>query len=154
MKWPRLRRWLYRYGPAELSGLVTALLGSYGVHALTGNEVAAAFGGAIGETIGFYTVIIGREIRSDAALARATGIPYGPRGWFRTAANLMIEFGAAELLDTGLIRPLAMGIGTRLLGRAWGIPLGKLAADITFYVPVILIYEWRRRARAQVRDHA
>ncbi|HKC37959.1 MAG TPA: hypothetical protein VKC15_00310 [Gemmatimonadales bacterium] len=37
-----------------------------------------------------------------------------------------------------------MGFGTRLLGRALGVPFGKLAADVTFYVPVILLYEWRR----------
>ncbi|HTI05401.1 MAG TPA: hypothetical protein VL549_08800 [Gemmatimonadales bacterium] len=141
----RLKRWLHRYGPAELTGITTALLGSYGVHALTGNEVAAAFGGALGETIGFYGVIVTREVRSDAAAARAAGARYGPRAWLRTVTNLLMEFGGAEVLDSAVIRPLAMGFGTRLLGRPLGIPLGKLAADITFYVPVIFVYEWRRR---------
>jgi len=144
MEWPRIKRWLRRYGPAEVTGIVTALLGSYAVHALTGSEIAAAFGGALGETLGFYGVIVGREIRTDRQTARAAGVQYGPRAWLRTAANLMIEFGPAEILDSGLIRPAAMGLGTRLLGRALGVPLGKLAADVTFYVPVILIYEWRR----------
>jgi hypothetical protein len=144
MEWPRIKRWLRRYGPAEVTGIVTALLGSYAVHALTGSEIAAAFGGALGETLGFYGVIVGREIRTDRQTARAAGVQYGPRAWLRTAANLMIEFGPAEILDSGLIRPAAMGFGTRLLGRALGVPLGKLAADVTFYVPVILIYEWRR----------
>jgi len=144
MEWLRVKRWLRRYGPAEIVGIGTALLGSYAVHALTGSEIAAAFGGALGETLGFYGVIVGREIRTDRQTARAAGVPYGPRAWLRTAANLMIEFGPAEILDSGLIRPAAMGFGTRLLGRALGVPLGKLAADVTFYVPVILIYEWRR----------
>jgi len=144
MEWPRIKRWLRRYGPAEVTGIVTALLGSYAVHALTGSEIAAAFGAALGETLGFYGVIVGREIRTDRQTARAAGVQYGPRAWLRTAANLMIEFGPAEILDSGLIRPAAMGFGTRLLGRALGVPLGKLAADVTFYVPVILIYEWRR----------
>ena len=145
MAWPRAKHWLRRYGPAEVTGIGTALLGSYFVHAVTGNEIAAAFGGALGETLGFYGVIIGREIRRDAEAARVAELPYGPRAWLRTAANLMIEFGPAEILDTAVIRPLTMGVGTRLLGRALGIPLGKLAADITFYVPVIFMYEWRRR---------
>ena len=141
----RLQRWLRRYGPAELTGIATALLGSYVVQRLTGNAIAAAYGGAIGENLGFYGVIVSRELRADAALARAAGVPYGPRAWLKTAANLMIEFGAAEILDSAIIRPLAMGLGTRYLGRALGVPLGKLAADITFYVPVIIMYEWRRR---------
>jgi len=145
MEWPRVKRWLHRYGPAEVAGIGTALLGSYAVHALTGNEIAAAFGGALGETIGFYGVIIGREIRRDAEAARIAELPYGLRLWLRTATYLILEFGPAEILDTGIIRPFTMGVGTRLLGRALGIPLGKLAADVTFYVPVILIYEWRRR---------
>jgi len=46
MELPWLTRWLRRYGPAEVTGIGTALLGSYVVHALTGNEIAAAFGGA------------------------------------------------------------------------------------------------------------
>lgn len=141
----RVKRWLHRYGPAELTGIVTALLGSYVAHAVTGSEIAAAFGGSLGETVGFYGVIIGREIRADAAAARATAAAYGPRAWLRTATNLIIEFGPAEILDTGLIRPFTMGVGTRWFGRALGVPLGKVAADVTFYVPVILIYEWRRR---------
>ena len=54
----RLADWLARYGPAEVAGTVTAVLGSYLVHAATANEVAAAYGGAIGENIGFYGVIL------------------------------------------------------------------------------------------------
>ena len=143
-----MKRWLHRYGPAELTGIVTALLGSYTAHALTGSEIAAAFGGSLGETLGFYGVIIGREIRTDTVAARAAAVPYGPRAWLRTAMNLMIEFGPAEILDTGVIRPFTMGVATRMFGRVIGVPLGKLAADVTFYVPVILLYEWRRRREA------
>ena len=148
MEWPRVKRWLGRYGPAEVTGIATALLGSYVVHALTGNEIAAAFGGSIGETLGFYGVIVGREIRRHAEAARVAELPYGPRAWFRTFTWLILEFGPAELLDTAVIRPFTMGAGTRLLGRALGIPLGKLAADVTFYIPVIVTYEWRRRRAA------
>lgn len=141
----RVKRWLRRYGPAELTGIVTALLGSYVAHAATGSEIAAAFGGSVGETLGFYSVIIGREIRRHALAARVAELPYGPRAWLKTLSWLILEFGPAEILDTGFIRPFTMGVGTRLFGRALGVPLGKLAADVTFYVPVILVYEWRRR---------
>jgi len=133
----RVKDWIRRYGPAELVGIATALLGSWLLYATTRNEVAAAYGGALGENVGFYAVMVGREIRAQR--------PHGPGAWARTAANLMIEFGAAEILDSGIIRPLAMGLGTHWLGRQWGVPLGKIAADITFYVPVIAIYELRRR---------
>src|ERR1044072_6559329 len=143
----RVKRWLHRYGPAELTGIVTALLGSYAARALTGSEIAAEFGGSLGETLGVYAVIVARVIRADAAAARASGLRYDTRARLRTAANLLVEYGPAEILDTGVIRPFTMGAGTRLFGRALGVPLGKIAADITFYLPVILIYEWRRRRR-------
>ena len=133
----RMKDWIRRYGPAELVGIATALLGSWELYAATRNEVAAAYGGALGENLGFYSVMVAREIRAQR--------PHGAGAWARTAANLMIEFGPAEILDSGAIRPLAMGLATHWLGRAWGIPAGKLAADITFYVPVIAFYELRRR---------
>lgn len=145
--------WLKRYGPAECVGVVTALVGSYGVYALTRNEIAAAYGGAIGETLGFYSVIVAREIRADARAARAGGTSYDWRARLTTAANLMVEFGPAEIVDSGLIRPAAMGFATHYLGRQWGVPLGKLAADVTFYVPVIATFELRRLLR-RAREEA
>lgn len=38
-----------------------------------------------------------------------------------------------------------MGIGSRVLGREAGVLAGKLAADVTFYIPAILSYEARKR---------
>jgi hypothetical protein len=49
-----------------------------------------------------------------------------------------------------------MGLGARYLGPALGIVIGKLAADVTFYVPVICAYELRRylgRVRARAATH-
>ena len=140
-----VRDWLRRYGPAELAGVAAALLGSWLVHAWTGSEIAAAFGGSLGENVGFYGVIIGREIRADRHARVTIGRRYGIREWRGTALNLVVEFGAAELLDSCLLRPLAMGVGTSILGRELGVIAGKIVADITFYAPVILAYEMRRR---------
>jgi hypothetical protein len=33
-----------------------------------------------------------------------------------------------------------------MLGWGWGVVVGKLMADVVFYVPVIWIHERRRRA--------
>jgi hypothetical protein len=147
--------WLKRYGVAEIAGLCTAVVGSFATRALTGSEIAAAYGGAIGENLGYYGVIIGREVVHDRRAAFAAGGGYGLAGAWRTARNLALEFGAAEALDSGVLRPLAMGLGVRFFGRAVGIVVGKLAADLTFYVPVICAYELRRYvARASARARA
>lgn len=152
MTWRRKgAEWLERYGVAEVAGLCTAIAGSFAARALTGNEIAAAYGGAMGENLGYYGVIIGREVMRDRRAARDLGRRYGLTGAARTARNLVFEFGIAEILDSTLVRPLAMGLGARFFGRTLGVVIGKLAADVTFYVPVICAYELRRylaRARA------
>ena len=81
----------------------------------------------------------------EAYFAGARRSPYGIPDMVRTWRSLFLEFGPAELLDTGLLRPLAMGIGTTFLGWGPGIVVGKLLADVTFYLPVIWMYERRRR---------
>ncbi len=136
--------WLKRYGVAEVAGLCTAVLGSFAARALTGSEIAAAYGGAIGENIGYYGIIIGREVVHDREAASALGRVYGLAGAGRTARNLLFEFGAAEALDSTLLRPLAMAVAVHFFGRGVGIVVGKFAADVTFYVPVICAYELRR----------
>ena len=70
---------------------------------------------------------------------------YGLVQMARTWRGLFIEFGPSELFDAALVRPLAMGVGTRVLGWGWGILAGKIAADLLFYIPVIWIHERRQR---------
>ena len=151
--------WLKRYGVAEVAGLCTALVGSFAARALTGSDIAAAYGGAMGENVGYYGVIIGREVVHDRRAAFVAGRGYGLAGAGRTARNLVFEFGIAEALDSGVLRPLAMGLGARFFGRGVGIVVGKFAADLTFYIPVICAYEVRRylanaRSRARARAAA
>jgi len=141
----RLARWIHRYGLAEAAGLCGALLGSALFRALSGSDVVAAYGGSLGESLGFYGVIVGREVWQDRRAARQAGERYRLPHAIRTSAKLVIEFGFAELFDTMLVRPLAMATGMRYLGREWGVVAGKFAADILFYIPVITAYEWRRR---------
>lgn len=50
------------------------------------------------------------------------------------------------MLDTFLTRPFFMGAGVRLLGPQLGLVIGKVVADVAFYLPVILTYERRRRS--------
>jgi hypothetical protein len=141
----RLARWIQRYGLAEVAGLCGALLGAALLRTLTGSDVAAAYGGSLGENVGFYGVIVGREVWQDRRAARDAGERYRLPHAIRTSAKLMIEFGVAELLDSTVVRPLAMGLGMHYLGRELGVLAGKAAADVLFYIPVITAYEWRRR---------
>jgi hypothetical protein len=139
----KLIEWLRRYSLPEACGILTAFAGYYLVRAGTGDAVASAYGGALGENVGFYGSLVAREIWRDR---RAKG-RYGWGGLLSTFAALGLEFGVAEAFDSLLLRPLFMGLATDSLGDA-GLLAGKLAADITFYLPAIISYEVRQSMRS------
>lgn len=154
MRWrEKGSEWLRRYGVAEIVGVGGAIAGSVAVHAATGSDLLAAYGGAIGENVGYYGVIVGRDVAREHRAARAAGQTYRLGGALRTAGDLIFEFGFAEVIDTGFVRPFFMALGMRLFGRSAGVIAGKLVADVAFYVPVICAYELRRRfQRAAASD--
>jgi hypothetical protein len=128
----RAVEWLKRYLPAECASLVGALLAANVVFSLTANSAAAAIAGAWGENGAYYSVMLLREVRAVRSV------------WV-ALRNLTIEFGPAEALDSLLVRPAMMYFGAQLAGDlTLGTLLGKLAADISFYVPAIAAYELRR----------
>ena len=59
---PRVLTWAKRYGAAEVTGTLTAYLGYFTMLGMTQNDVASAYGGSIGESLGFFGVMIIREI--------------------------------------------------------------------------------------------
>jgi hypothetical protein len=141
----RVGTWIKRYGPSEVAGIAMALGASWLVQQVSGSVIASAYAASIGEGLGFYGSLVTREMIQEAYFAGARRAPYGASEMMRTWRGLLLEFGPAELLDTGLVRPMTMALGTTLLGWAPGIVAGKLLADVVFYLPVIWVYERRRR---------
>jgi hypothetical protein len=142
----RFVSWIRRYGLSEVAGVTTAAASSWLIGNATDSGVIAAYGAAFGESLGFYGSLLIREMLGDAYAAGARRAPYGVTQMVRTWRGLFVEFGPSELLDASLIRPLAMGIGQQLFGWGWGVVVGKLLADVVFYIPVIWIHERRQRA--------
>jgi hypothetical protein len=123
--------WLRRYLPAELLGTPTALLCAWLVATLTGSPAAAAVAGTWGENLGFYGIMLGRELGRQ-----------GVRALPSILRDLVLEFGPAEALDSMLLRPALMYAGVTLASStALGIIAGKIAADVCFYAPAIASYE-------------
>jgi hypothetical protein len=146
-RWAKLGDWLRRYGPAECGGIAGAVVGSFLVRRLTGSALAAAYGGAWGETLGYAAVMLARDIIEESRIAHSARGAFRIWDIGRVLTGLLAEFGPAGALDSFVTRPLAMGLGVRAFGLGLGIVVGKVAADLVFYVPVILIYEYRRRGR-------
>jgi hypothetical protein len=141
----RVISWLNRYGLAECAGIACALAGSLVVRRWSGNAIAAAYAAAWGETLGYSTAIVGRDFLAGIRTAREKRLNFGARGALGVVVGLLAEFGPAGLLDTFVTRPLTMGLGARFVGPKLGVVAGKLAADVLFYVPVIFMYERKRR---------
>jgi hypothetical protein len=134
-----LRRWMVRYLPAEAAGLVAAFLGASLAHALNGHPAVIAMAAAWAENLGYYAIMIVRELRAERRVGR-------------TLRNLALEFGRAEALDSFAVRPASMYLATTLVPElALAVLLGKLAADVAFYVPAIAAYELRLRL-SRARD--
>ena len=148
--------WISRYGPAELVAVSTAMTGYFLVFGSTGSEIAAAFGGAVGDNVGYYGTILIRDFRQDRRTAlinisvpdrrtaSESGANYGVKGTLKTIKNIFLEFGFSEILDMAIIRPLTMGLGARYIGNGIGIFVGKIVADVIFYIPTIMSYEFRQ----------
>jgi hypothetical protein len=137
----RVGVWLRRYLPAEAASLIGALLAAEVAWTLTGNEAVAAVAGAWGETTAYYTTMLARELLKM-------------RGPLLVALReLVLEFGIAEVLDTLLIRPAMMYAAGQLVADVrFGVLLGKLGADVFFYIPTITAYEFRRAHRPSAAD--
>jgi hypothetical protein len=126
--------WVRRYGPAEIACLITMLAASILAAQLTDSPPLLAVAAIAGATVGFYGVLLTTVMREQLAL-----LPVQPgrirRASIRTVGLLAAEFGVAEVSDTFVIRPALMILGVILVRDAvWGLLLGKVVADVLFYV--------------------
>jgi hypothetical protein len=63
--------------------------------------------------------------------------------------DLILEFGFAEALDSLLVRPLALYTSLQWISNmAIALLLGKVVADVVFYVPTVVAFEVRERRAA------
>jgi hypothetical protein len=131
-------RWCARYLPAEVAGTICAVTSAYVAYLITGDRAVAAISGTLGENVGFYGAMAVAEFRRQA---RVTIGGRQVRAW-RTVRVLFAEFGPAEVLDSLLVRPVAMYVGPFLTGgMASGSLVGKLMADAVFYAVAIASFE-------------
>lgn len=138
----KIKIWTKRYLPAEIVCTLTALVSASATHLLTKNDVLTALAGTWGENIGFYGVMIARDIHSSTKHHKKSGNNYTFMSLFKNLRNIVLEFGPAEAIDSFVSRPFMMYIFPKVTGSIYiGIFLGKIAADIIVYIPVIASYE-------------
>jgi hypothetical protein len=141
-----VREWLRRYGPAE----VLSLLSTVGAAAITaqagGSNLAIALAATWAGNLAYFGLILGQDVWRTRRQLRQEGRAYTWGTFGRNVRALVVEFGAAEALDSLLIRPTLMYWLPRWLHSVpQGVLLAKFAADVTFYVPAIISYELSKK---------
>lgn len=121
--------WVVRYLPAEIAGTAAMIVAGLAITFWTDHPAAVAVAALLGEIIGFYAVLA-----ISVGLEQSRLGVSGRKLVTATFLLLVAEFGAAELLDTLLIRPAALVLGVTLLkDPVWGLLAGKIVADVIFY---------------------
>ncbi len=135
----KIQEWVSRYGPPEIAGILTVLVVAHLTVSLTGNNLLAAFVAPLCEVIVFYSIIVIRDVRSH-------GETLSVWKYFYLLRNIIIEFGPAEYIDTFIIRPICLAFSPTIISPyLLAIFIGDMVANITFYIPVIISYELRKK---------
>jgi hypothetical protein len=142
--WLKCKEWIRRYAGAEIAGTLGALLGVGLVEYFFASDglILTAYIATIGENAGFYGWMLRKEHQALSDEHRNASIFYRTS---RIGRSLFMEFGIAELLDSGLIRPASMYLAMQFFGDPLqGAIVGKFLADVLFYIPAILCFEIRK----------
>ena len=134
----KLAEWFNRYALAAVLGITCSVLFAAAARFL--HPALIAYVAMVGDNIGFYGTIIFKEYQREKTKEKNKTVTL-----YRTARNIILEFGPAEYLDSPVIRPLCLFLLPKLVGSlTLGIILGNIIADITFYIPSIIAYEIKK----------
>jgi len=138
----KLKEWLRRFLPAEIGGTIMAMFASYITYFYTGNKVFAAYAGTLGNNIGFYAPVILHDSNILRKKLEKEHKKFTFWAFLHLLKKMLLEFGPAEILDSFFIRPFFLFIFPVLLKNyPVGILVGKIVADVVFYIPVIISQE-------------
>jgi hypothetical protein len=133
--WAAASPWLRRYAPCEALSTFGAFGCAWLALTVTGSLAAAAVGGVVGGTVGFYAVPAVRAFRGYRAMYAGVGGRRAAVALGLTTRSLLVEFGPAECVDSALVRPGLLYLGPMVLGSPFaGWFAGKVVADTVFYV--------------------
>lgn len=142
----KIRNWIKRYLPAEILATILSIIFAYIAFLLTNNLIVSAFAGTWGDNLGYYGIIIYSDLKKSLSHHKKNKLNYGWKSFLKTSRNLIVEFGPSELLDSFMIRPFTMWFFPFITGNlVLGIIIGKIIADIIFYIPTIILYETRKK---------
>jgi hypothetical protein len=148
----KIKELFRRYLPAEIVGTLTAIGAASVTHVYSDNAVFIAYIATFGEAVGFFSTIFIQHFLTLSRKRKSEDKHFSLSDISRIISHVLLEFGPAELLDSLVLRPFFMYLFPLLTENfTFGILLGKIAGDITFYLIVILSYEMKKRLKFLVQ---
>lgn len=142
----KVKEWVRRYLPADILSTLLSLATAWVIHRTTGDNVLAAFFGAATASLSFYGLIAYNDLRKSSKHHRKRRLTYGFVAYLKDLRNLIVEFGPSEILDVLAVRPFFMYLMPKLIGEfILGTFIGKMIADVVFFIPAIVMYEVRKK---------
>ena len=131
--------------PAGIISSTATILSSVFAYKITQNHLTTALVGTwVGNIVYFGYMLIADMYNTHKALTKKN-IKYTFKTFMQNIRALVVEFGFSEVFDSLLIRPTLMYYFPNLVNDILlGIILAKIVADITFYVPAIIVYEYSK----------
>lgn len=146
----KFKVWLRRYIIAELLGTLIALGFASVAFSQSHSYLKAAGAGFVGEGIGFFGYFIISELVTNSKSYKS--LPFYKRIsriLAKSSTNLIVEFAPAEIIDNIFIRPFLMyTVPQYIKPYALGFIIGKLSADLFFYIFAIIGLEIKQHMHA------
>jgi hypothetical protein len=142
----KILEWIKRYLPAEIISIIATLISSVLTFKLTQSHLSTALVGTWVGNIGYFGTILLTDIFQTKKQLATQSKPYRLQTFGQNLRALFVEFGIAEIFDSVFIRPALMYyLPIWVNDISLGVILAKFAADITFYVPAIIAYEFSKK---------
>ena len=143
-RYKKVYRWLKRYAPGELFATIWALLGRYIANKFTHNPIMLGYAGARWENVCYYGYFLYKEYTDQ----KSFHIYNAKVSVWSIIVGMVSEFWPGELLDSFVVKPLFMMIGSKNLGMIWFI-IGKYCADVIYYTIATLLYNHKTKKRIE-----
>ncbi|CAM2751329.1 hypothetical protein BST27_01675 [Mycobacterium intermedium] len=139
----RVREWIQRYLPYEITSAATELGGAAVAYITTGSLAAAAVAGTVGATVGYYAAAFLTAVRlAHRQLDRHSGMARRVVATGLALRSISVEFGPAEFIDSLTVRPATYYLIPATLGNVIaGWVAAKAISDLAFYSMAIISYE-------------
>lgn len=132
------KEWFNRYSVPLVLATLAAIISANIIKSLFGNNIIAGITATWVDNLVFYGYITITDLKNKH---------FNIINLLKHSRNMVVEFGPAEYLDSFILRPFYLSSFPYFISNySLAIVLGSLAAEVSFFIPTIISYEFRKKA--------